>query len=326
MTTGTQHPETAAPTPVQHTDAAVVASGTPVIDRTQMWQPARRRDRGVGKRVLVHAALLVICALAILPFLWMVSTSLKTLEATMSYPPQWWPSPIEWRNYADVFRHEKANFLLWTRNTLVVAVLVVAGTTLSSAVVAYGFAKIRFRGRGALFALMLSTMMLPFPVTMVSMFALFKWLGDTTGIQWIGTFKPLWVPAWFGSAFNVFLLRQFFMTIPNELSEAARIDGCSDFGIFWRIILPLARPALAVVALFAFMAVWNDFLGPLVYLQRPEQFTLALGLQNFQSKAGGTSWHLLMAASTLVVLPVILLFFLAQRTFIEGIATTGTKG
>src|SRR6187455_836814 len=138
-----------------------------------------------------------------------------------------------------------------------------------------------------------------------------RWLGDNSGMAWLGTFKPLWVPAWFGSAFNIFLLRQFFLTIPMELSEAARIDGCSELGIFWRVILPLSRPALAVVALFAFMGIWNDFLGPLVYLQRPEQFTLALGLQNFQSKAGGTSWHLLMAASTLVVLPAILLFFLA---------------
>jgi multiple sugar transport system permease protein len=184
----------------------------------------------------------------------------------------------------------------------------------------------RFFGRRFLFGLMLSSMMLPFPVTMVSLFAIFRWLGDHTGMPWLGTFKPLWVPAWFGSAFNIFLLRQFFLTIPNELSEAARIDGCSDLGIFWRIILPLSRPALAVVALFAFLAAWNDFLGPLVYLQRPEQFTLALGLQNFQSKAGGTSWHLLMAASTLVVLPTLMLFFLAQRTFIEGIKTTGSKG
>lgn len=275
---------------------------------------------------LVHLALIIICAAAILPFLWMLSTSLKSLEATMAYPPSWWPKPLQWWNYLDVFRHSKANFLLWARNTLVIAVLTVAGTTLSSALVAYGFAKIRFIGRGPLFALMLSTMMLPFPVTMVSLFALFRWLGDHTGMMWLGTFKPLWVPAWFGSAFNIFLLRQFFLTIPNELSEAARIDGCSDFGIFWRIILPLSKPALAVVALFAFMGTWNDFLGPLVYLQRPEQFTLALGLQNFQSKAGGTEWHLLMAASTLVILPAILLFFLAQKTFIEGIATTGTKG
>src|SRR5688572_20243397 len=150
MTTETQHPETVAPTPAVHTGAAVAAIPS---------ARGRRKTRGVGKRLFVHAALLFICALAILPFAWMVSTSLKTLDATMSYPPQWWPSPIQWQNYADVFRHEKANFLLWTRNTLIVAVLGVAGTTLSSAIVAYGFAKIRFVGRGLLFALMLSTMM-----------------------------------------------------------------------------------------------------------------------------------------------------------------------
>ena len=275
---------------------------------------------------LVHLALWLVCAAALTPFLWMVATSLKTLESTMAYPPTLWPRPIAWVNYLDVFRSEKANFLLWTRNTLIIAVLGVVGTTLSSALVAYGFAKMRFAGRRVLFVVMLSTMMLPFPVTMVSLFALFRWLGENSGMAWLGTFKPLWVPMWFGSAFNIFLLRQFFMTIPDELSEAARIDGCSDFGIFWRVVLPLSKPALAVVALFAFMGIWNDFLGPLIYLQRPEQFTLALGLQNFQSKAGGTSWHLLMAASVLVILPAILLFFLAQRTFIEGIATTGSKG
>ncbi len=313
MTTSTNHPETTAPAPPVQTEVAVVAA-LPAV--------SKRRRRGRARSVWVHVVLVMICALALVPFGWMVSTSLKTLEDTMAPEPKVLPSPVQWRNYVDVFRHEKANFLLWTRNTLVIAVLAVAGTTLSSALVAYGFAKLRFVGRGPLFAVMLSTMMLPFPVTMVSLFILFRWLGDATGVPWLGTFKPLWVPAWFGSAFNIFLLRQFFMTIPTELSEAARIDGCSELGIFWRIILPLSRPALAVVALFAFMSVWNDFLGPLVYLQRPEQFTLALGLQNFQSKAGGTSWHLLMAASTLVVL----LFFLAQRTFIEGIATTGTKG
>jgi multiple sugar transport system permease protein len=282
--------------------------------------------RGRVSRLFVHATLIAICALALLPFLWMLSTSLKSAEATAAYPPTILPKPFEWHNYVDVFHFEKTNFLLWTRNTLVIAVLAVAGTTLSSALVAYGFARLRFRGRGLLFVLMLSTMMIPFPVTMVPLFMLFRWLGDHTGIAWIVTFKPLWVPTWFGSAFNIFLLRQFFMTIPMEMSEAARIDGCSEFGIFWRIIVPLARPALTVVALFAFMATWNDFLGPLIYLQRPEQFTLALGLQNFQSEAGGTPWHLLMAASALVVLPVILLFFVAQKTFIEGIATTGIKG
>jgi multiple sugar transport system permease protein len=284
------------------------------------------KARQVVGKLMVHAALILICIAAAVPFLWMVSTSLKTGDATMANPPQWIPSPVMWHNYVEVFTTKTANFLLWTRNTLIIAILAVTGTTISSAVVAYGFSKIQFRGRGVIFAIMLSTMMIPFPVVMVSLFSVFRWLGDHTGTHWIGTFKPLWVPAWFASAFNVFLLRQFFVSIPSELSEAARIDGCSELGIFFRIIVPLSRPALTVVALFAFMGSWNDFLGPLIFLQRPEQFTLALGLQNFQSQHGGTPWHLLMAASTLVILPVLLLFFLAQKTFIEGIATTGLKG
>lgn len=287
---------------------------------------ARAKRRHTAAPLFVHGALVVICAAALLPFLWMLSTSLKTLDSAMRFPPQVIPRPFVPQNYADVITNRKANFLLWTRNTLVIAALAVTGTTLSSALAAYGFARIRFRGRGVAFAIMLGTMMIPFPVTMVSLFAMFRWLGDATGTQWLGTFKPLWVPAWFGSAFSIFLLRQFFLTIPPELSDAARIDGCSEFGILWRIVLPLARPALTVVALFAFMGVWNDFLGPLVYLQRPEQFTLALGLQNFQSQLGGTPWHQLMAASVLVILPVLILYFLAQRTFIEGISTTGVKG
>ncbi|HEY0075503.1 MAG TPA: carbohydrate ABC transporter permease, partial [Abditibacteriaceae bacterium] len=155
---------------------------------------------------------------------------------------------------------------------------------------------------------------------------IFRWIGDNTPFQFLGTLRPLWLPAWFGSAFNIFLLRQFFMTIPDELSEAATVDGCSEWGIFRHVILPLARPALIVVALFTFMGAWNDFLGPLVYIQHPSQYTLALGLQTFQSQHGGTQWNLLMAASLLVISPIIVLFFLAQKTFIEGIATTGMKG
>jgi multiple sugar transport system permease protein len=283
------------------------------------------RPRPVDRRKwFSHIALVVVCTAFILPFLWILSTSLKTKDDVMAYPPRWIPPTLEWGNYAGILR--KFDFLLWTRNTLIVEVLTVSGTVISSALVAYGFAKIRFRGRGSLFVLMLSTMMIPFPVIMVSMFAIFRWLGDHTGTPWIGTFKPLWVPAWFGSAFSIFLLRQFFITIPDELSESARIDGCSEMGIFLRIILPLARPALAVVALLSFMATWNDFLGPLIYLQRAEQFTLALGLQNLQSQHGGASWGEIMAASVLVILPVLTLFFLAQKTFIEGIATTGMKG
>jgi multiple sugar transport system permease protein len=211
-------------------------------------------------------------------------------------------------------------FLTYLSNTLLVAVLGVTGTVLSSALVAYGLSRIQWKGRETLFNITLSTMMVPFPVLMIPLYSVFRALG------WIGTLMPLWVPAFFGSAFNIFLLRQFFMTIPNELSEAARIDGCSEFTIFWRVILPLARPALSVVALFHFLFVWNDFLGPLVFLTKPETFTMALGLQQYQSQNGGSEQHLLMAASALLLLPIVVLFFFAQKTFIQGISTTGMGG
>ncbi len=213
-----------------------------------------------------------------------------------------------------------ANFLTFLVNTVLVCVLGVAGTVLSNALIAYGFARIRWPGRDVFFALTLATMMVPFPVLMVPLFGVFKELG------WVGTLLPLWVPYWFGSAFNIFLMRQFFMTIPEELSEAARIDGASEWRIFWRVILPLSRPVLAVAALFHFLFAWNDFLGPLLYLTRKADFTLALALQNFQAQQGGVQWHHLMAASLVTVLPVIVIFFLAQKTFIQGIATTGSKG
>lgn len=211
-------------------------------------------------------------------------------------------------------------FLTYLSNTLVVAVLGVVGTVFSSALVAYGLSRLRWPGRESLFKLTLATMMIPFPVLMIPLYAVFRELG------WIGTLLPLWVPAFFGNAFNIFLLRQFFLTIPSELSDAARIDGCSEFSIFWRIMLPLARPALSVVALFHFLFVWNDFLGPLIYLTEPETFTMALGLQQYQSQNGGSEWHLLMAASVLLILPIVMLFFFAQRTFIQGISTTGMGG
>jgi multiple sugar transport system permease protein len=277
------------------------------------------------ERWVAFLALLLICVGFALPFVWMLSTSLKTLDKTMEMPPHLFPNPVVPQNYWTVLHHPKLNFPLLTRNTLIVAILSVVGTTISSAFVAYGFAKIRFRGNGTLFGLMLATMMIPFPVIMVPLFTVFRWLGDHTGVPLLGTLTPLWLPAWFGSAFNIFLLRQFFLTLPTDLSEAAQLDGCSEFGIFRQIILPLSRPAIAVVALFTFMGAWNDFLGPLVYIQDPSQYTLALGLQTFQSQHGGTEWNLLMAASVLVILPVIILFFMAQKTFIQGIATTGMK-
>jgi multiple sugar transport system permease protein len=283
--------------------------------------------------MLTHVALLLICIGFVLPFIWMISTSLKPLDETMKFPPTFIPSRVETvegtpipLNYARVVNSEKFDFISFTRNTLSIAVLSVLGTTISSSLVAYGFAKIKFRGRGVLFGIMLATMMIPFPVVMVSIFSIFRWVGDHTPFQMLGTLRPLWIGAFFGSAFNIFLLRQFFMTIPDELAEAARIDGCSELGIFTRVMLPLAKPAIIVVALFTFMGSWNDFMGPLVYLQRPEQYTLALGLQAFQSQHGGTEWNQLMAASLLIIAPIIILYFLAQKTFVQGIATTGIKG
>jgi multiple sugar transport system permease protein len=226
---------------------------------------------------------------------------------------------FRWENFPRAV-HAMGHFPRYLGNTLILCVLNVIGTVLSSAAVAYGFSRLEWRGRDPLFGLLLVTMMIPFPVVMVPLYGLFRWLG------WVGTLQPLWVGSFFASAFNVFLLRQFFRTIPAELSEAARIDGCGEFRIFWTVILPLCRPALVVVALFTFLGVWNDFLGPLIYLTDDRDFTLALGLQAMKtSESGATEWHYLMAASTLVILPVITLFFVAQRSFIEGIALTGTK-
>ena len=226
---------------------------------------------------------------------------------------------LRWGNFPGAIRAMR-HFPRYLANTLVLCVLNVVGTVLSSALVAYGFSRLEWRMRDPLFGLLLATMMIPFPVVMVPLFGLFRWLG------WIGTLKPLWVGSFCASAFNVFLLRQFFRTIPKDLSEAARIDGCGELRIFWQIILPLCRPALVVVALFTFMGTCNDFLGPLIYLTDDRDYTLALGLRAMQTTgSGGIEWNYMMAASTLIILPVIALFFVAQRSFIEGIALTGTK-
>lgn len=278
------------------------------------------------------------------PVVWMVGTSLKPQEEISTTGATLLPrdpsrigqyayenyiagrphfvdsAGVERTGYEGVLTSENVHFVQYLRNTLIVALMSVVGMVLSSAVCAYGFAKIPFRGSRPLFGIMIATMMIPFPAIMIPTYFIFKWLG------WIGTLVPLWAPAWFGGAFNIFLLRQFFLQIPVDLSEAARIDGLGHWGIFWRIILPLSRPALAVVALFHAMFVWNDFIGPLIYLNHQDLFTLALGLQFYQAQHGGTPWNLLMAACTLVTAPLLILFVMTQRTFIEGIVTTGMKG
>lgn len=288
-------------------------------------------------RVLAYGALVLLCVGFVAPFLWMLTTSLKPLDQTMANPPEMLPHGVEYwhpkgmstpvpKNYVDVLLSPKFDFIRFGRNSVVVAILCVVGTVLSSSLVAYGFARVKFRGRGVLFAIMLGTMMIPFPVLMVALFTIFRFIGDHTPFQMLGTLRPLWVGSFFSNAFSVFMLRQFFMTIPDELSEAARMDGCSEFGIYWRVVLPLAKPALTVVGLFTFLGAWNDFMGPLVYIQKPEQYTLALGLQAFQSQHGGVIWNQLMAASLLITAPAIILYFITQKTFVQGIATTGMKG
>lgn len=274
---------------------------------------------------LIHLVLVVLSIIFLTPLVWMISTSLKEESIAAKTPPIWIPPHFEWHNYWDAFTYNSQKlgyipFLVYGRNTILLCILVVAGTVISNSVVAYSFARLKWPGRDIAFAVTLATMMVPFPVVMVPLFGLFRDLG------WVGTYRPLWVPAWFGAAFNIFLLRQFFRTIPSELSEAARIDGCSEWQIFKDVVLPLAKPALAVVALFSFLATWNDFIGPLLYLLNQQSFTLSQGLQFYQSQAGGTSWSLLMAASTIVIAPIIILFFFTQRLFIQGIALSGIKG
>lgn len=297
--------------------------------------------RSVGLRVGVFVALGAVALAFLMPLVWMVSTSIKPETQAASGRLALLPDPVSIapeqarENYSSVWNDRTVQFPLYLRNTLIVAGLSVVGMTLSSAVVAFGLSRVRWRGRGVVFALVLATMMIPFPVIMAPLYIVFKGIDDGLrdagvldvfpGLRMLGSLKPLWLPAWFGGAFNIFLLRQFFMTIPRELDEAATIDGCTSWRTFWRIILPLSRPALAVVALFHFIYVWNDFVGPLIFLTNRDQFTLALGLQLYQSQAGNTPWNLLMAASTMVVTPLVLLFLLTQRTFIQGVAAEGLK-
>jgi multiple sugar transport system permease protein len=280
-------------------------------------RPARTQGMPpLARRLAAHAALLLLALVFIAPFYWMVATSLKT-DRQIFDTATWIPHPFVWENYARAVHY--IPFARYTWNTIVICALSIVGTVFSCSLVAYSFSRIAWKGRDALFVLVLATLMLPGQVTLIPVFLIFKWL------HWIGTTKPLIVPTFFGSAFYVFLLRQFFFSIPKELSESARMDGATEFGIYARIIMPLSRPALATVALFTFIGGWTDFMGPLLYLNDPNQYTLSLGLQQFVSQHGA-EWSMLLAASTMMALPVIVLYFVAQQTFVEGIALTGIKG
>lgn len=268
-------------------------------------------------KLLGHASLIGCGLFFCLPFFWLVSTSFKELSQIFQLPPIWIPNPIRWQNYPEALGYFP--FLNQLRNTLVVALAAVALTLFSSTLVAYSFSRLRWPGRNLCFFLMLSTMMLPYQVTMVPLFIIFR------NLKMVNTLWPLIILHAFGVPFFIFLLRQFFLGLPRELDDAATIDGCTAAGILWRIILPLAKPALATVALFQFLNSWNDFLGPLIYLNDPEKYTLSLGIQVFASTSG-VHWGWMMAVTTVLTVPVVFLFFFTQRTFIQGIALTGIKG
>ncbi|MGK7376842.1 carbohydrate ABC transporter permease [Planococcus sp. 1R117A] len=275
--------------------------------------PSFFEHRGNRKNLLVvfNFILLAIGSLLILsPLWWMFATSLKTMAEVMSFPPSFWPENWLFSNYIKTW--EAAPFTRYTINTLTITIIVVIGNVLSNSFIAYGFAKIPFRGKNILFAIVLATMMIPGFVTLIPQYVLFANLG------WVNTYYPLIVPSFFGSAFNIFLLRQFYMTIPTELIEAAKMEGANHFYIWWKIGLPLTKPAIATVAIFSFNGAWNDFLGPLLYLNDEKLYTLQIGLQVFKGQLS-TQWNYLMAGSLLVLLPVILIFFIFQKYFIQGI-------
>ena len=300
----------------------VSSSVTPRVAR--MRRPARLSIAGVIGEIAKYSLLVVLSASFVLPLYWMAMSALKNLNQVFVIPPVWFPIPPRWINYVEAWQFDTFN--LYAFNTVVrYAIPVTIGSVLSNVLVAYGFSRIYWRGRDVLFTICLMTMMIPGQVTMVPVFIIFKHLG------WVNSYRPLVVPAFFANAYTIFMLRQFFRTIPRELSEAALIDGAGEFTIMWRIIMPLVKPALAVVALSAFMGAWNDYMGPLIYINQTHLYPLAMGLARLSAALNqpgikGMVYPYMMAVSTIVTLPSVLIFFFAQRTFIEGIVLTGIKG
>lgn len=277
----------------------------------------RSRLRRVGKRTLTHAVLVTLGILFVSPFLWMISTSLKPDRDLFTFPPKLIPDPVIWSNYPDATSY--IPYFRYLGNSFYVTGFNVVATVLSCSLIAYGFARISWPGRDILFVVVLATLMIPNEVVQIPQYVLFRHL------DWVNTFNPLILPALTGSPVYVFLLRQYYLTLPDELTAAAKIDGANEFQIYWRVILPLAKPALTAVAILTFVAQWNSFLGPLIYLNDERLYTLALGLNGFFN-AHGAEWSLLMAAAVIMILPVLVLFFAFQRNFIEGIQLTGRSG
>ncbi len=279
--------------------------------------------KSVVRQTLITLLILPGALLFLAPFLWMVSTALKDPKLVFIFPPQIIPDPVRWDNFVRVF--QRLPFHIYTYNSVRMTVLCLIGHLLTASMVAYGFARLRFPGRDVLFLVLLSAIMLPSQVTLLPTFLIFRYLG------WIDTFRPLIVPDWLGGTpFTVFLLRQFISTLPIEMDEAAKIEGCGYFGIYWRIILPLIKPALAAVAIFVFMWNWNDIFYSIIYLNSRSNWTLALGLNFLRHSnmmtSGYVDMELLMAGSLIVMMPCLLVFFAAQNYFIQGIVFTGVKG
>jgi len=299
-----------------------MADSSMSIDRTSVADAGHAGARRhwltyISSRTLIYLILILGALFIFVPLAWTLSTSLKTEAQTLAYPPTWIPNPIQWRNYPDALTARP--FDRYYMNTFIITILSVIGQILSSALVAYGFARFRFPGRNTLFMIVLSTLMIPFHLLIIPRFILFKYLG------WLDTLLPLIIPNFFGGAFSIFLLRQYFQTIPLELDEAAKIDGASPWQIFWQILLPLAKPALGAVAVFEFMSAWQDFLGPLIYLSSDRNYTVSVGLAAFRNDYF-TAWHLYMAAAAVAMVVPLIVFFLAQRYFISGVALTGSGG
>lgn len=275
------------------------------------------KKRTPVESVLVYGLVAAGGLIMIVPFLWMISTSLKTTVQSMAFPPEWWPRPFVWENYTRIY--EYMPFFTFLFNSVKITFFVLVGQLFTCSLAGYAFAKLRFPGRHLLFLVLLSTIMIPSQVTLIPVFAIMKFLG------WINTHYALIVPAFFGTVFGSFLLRQFFMTLPNDLEDAARIDGCSPFGIYWRIMLPLAKPSLATLAIFTFMTSWNDFMRPLIYLSDYKKMTLPVGLALLSSHED-IRIPLIMAGAVLSLLPILIAYILGQKYFVRGIALTGMKG
>ncbi len=280
----------------------------------------RKIARKIAYQLFVYALLIPVAVILATPLLWLVSTALKTDSQVATWPPVWIPNPIQWSNFEQVFT--RGHFGLYLKNTLTIALLATIGSVTTSSLTAFGFSRMRFPGRDFLFAVLLATMMLPGVVTLIPTFILFRRL------NWLNSYKPLIVPAYFGGgAFFIFLLRQSFLAVPHELFEQAKIDGASSFRQYWQIMLPLSKPVLSTVTIFSLMGHWNDFMGPLIYINDQEKFTLSLGLRSFISASGaGVRYQEQMAFALLMTLPLLIAFFSFQQYFIKGVIMTGLKG